>query len=200
MRCKLGKVETLLFLSIVAFGVWVYILHQRNKKDYQQHLLKLGKLFSIRDDLHKTLLAGLYQRFKKEDGKTEDTPLDFEHFVAKVIQQYQGGKVEVTPGSGDGGIDLIHYREDGLYFGQVKCYNPNNNMVNYEPIAILHSQMVKQQAKGGFLVTTSNYNNNAVLYAEGLNIQLINGDQLLDMWIHAMEETKQTYLPVKVST
>ncbi|MBZ4687476.1 MAG: restriction system protein [Clostridia bacterium] len=54
--------------------------------------------------------------------------------------------------------------------------------------------MVKQVAKGGFVVTTSDITPNAREYAEGLNIELINGNELIEMWISVLqEEVKESW-------
>jgi restriction system protein len=72
--------------------------------------------------------------------------------------------------------------------GQVKCYKPENP-VGFEPIAIIHSQMIKQKALGGFVVTTSYFTPNAIKYSEELNINLIDGQRLIDMWTQGVENT-----------
>jgi restriction system protein len=183
--------EILIFIALISLGFFLYFLDRRRNKE----LKFINKMNSINDELNKILVGGLYHRFKHEEGKEEDTPWDFEEFVGNVIEQIRGGTVKVTQKTNDGGIDLIHLKDDGLYLGQVKCYAPNSHKVDYEPIAILHSQMVKHNAKGGFLVTTSIYNDNAISYAEGLNIELIDGKHLLQMWLQMMEETQKTYIP-----
>ncbi|WP_110926285.1 restriction endonuclease [Bacillus massiliglaciei] len=44
--------------------------------------------------------------------------------------------------------------------------------------------MVKQSATKGYVVSTAGFNDNARLYADGLNIDLINGMELVEMWIN----------------
>ncbi|MGO4730273.1 restriction endonuclease [Paenibacillus sp. 2KB_22] len=68
----------------------------------------------------------------------------------------------------------------------MKCYN-DMNLVGFEPIVIIHSQMVKQGAVGGYVVTTSEFTSNARNYAEGLDIDLINGTQLMELWMEHLE-------------
>ncbi|NOU99105.1 restriction endonuclease [Paenibacillus planticolens] len=70
--------------------------------------------------------------------------------------------------------------------GQIKC-NADNNPVSFDPIAIIHSQMIKQNAKGGYVITTSTFTLNAKVYAEGLNIKLIEGRELIDLWVRSLE-------------
>jgi restriction system protein len=105
---------------------------------------------------------------------------------------YYGGQAFVTGGSGDYGVDIEHNQQNGKYLGQVKCYAPDH-LVPYEPIAIIHSQMNRQQAKGGYVVTTSDFTVHARKYAEGLNIMLINGPQLVALWLKGLEKAAKPY-------
>lgn len=149
----------------------------------------LTNLVHGNEETKKTLLIGLYHRFKKDDS-TPETPFDFEKFVAKIMEAYRGGQADTTPLSGDYGVDIEHTINDKKYLGQVKCYEDGNN-VSFEPIAIIHSQIIRQQAAGGFLVTTSDFTPNARNYAEGLNIELINGKELVDIWVGTLEREAQ---------
>jgi len=47
--------------------------------------------------------------------------------------------------------------------------------------------MVKQGAKGGFVVTTSDFTTSAKEYCDGLNIKLINGEELVEIWAKSLE-------------
>lgn len=102
------------------------------------------------------------------------------------MSSVRDGNIHVTKSSGDFGIDIEEQTEEGLYLGQVKCYN-DMNLVGFGPIATIHSQMVKQGAVGGYVVTTSDYTSNARNYAEGLDIDLINGSQLVELWLEHLE-------------
>lgn len=125
----------------------------------------------------------MYNRFKRDlEQKKDEDPLLFEHFVADIMTTVRGGSSYVTKSTGDFGIDIEERTEKGLYLGQVKCFN-DTNLVGYAPIAIIHSQMVKQGAVGGYVVTTSDFTSGARSYAQGLNIELINGRQLVELWL-----------------
>jgi restriction system protein len=143
--------------------------------------------------MHQTIAIGLYHRFKKSEEDSTETPWDFEKFVANIMVDYLGGEATITQGSGDFGVDIEHRRDNGLYLGQVKCYN---HPVGYEPIAIIHSQMVKQGAKGGFVVTTSTFTDNAIAYAEDLNIELIDGEKLVEYWAASKQVVSKSYLEI----
>jgi restriction system protein len=150
--------------------------------------------------MKKTLAMGLYLRFRKlkdKDGNeiTENfsdlfikqDPIAFELFIAEVMEAAIGGSTWVSPPTKDFGVDFEHERKDGLYLGQVKCSKDN---LNYEPIALIHSNMVKRNAKGGYVITTSSFTDNARNFAEGLNIELIDGVKLVEYWLAGLEQTE----------
>lgn len=176
---------------IIAGAYWMF--YYKKKSTDVEDLInslneKITNLGDSRNAVKKTLLKGLFYRFNKE-GKYE-TPLDFENFVASIFEKCYGGSAAVTKGSGEFGVDIEHSREGAMYLGQVKCYEENNK-VGFEPIAIIHSQMIKQNALRGFVVTTSDFTPNAREYAEDLDIDLINGNDFIEMWISALQEEVQ---------
>jgi hypothetical protein len=50
-------------------------------------------------------LIGLYNRFKKEEGEfqSNETPIDFERFVARIVEINGGGHAKATQATGDHG-------------------------------------------------------------------------------------------------
>ena len=62
------------------------------------------------------------------------------------------------------------------------------------PIAVVHSQMVKRGAVGGYVATTGEFPAGAYQYADELNIELYNGDRLVELWVgsEAAEEEERT--------
>lgn len=180
--------ESILVIIFFGLGYLAYYLHRLRVNHINKEAIRHNIINSLNNDVRKILLAGMYQRFKKEEGKTEDTPLDFEYFVAKTIQIIQGGKCEVTPPSNDGGIDILHYSDEGLQLVQVKCYAPNIR-IDFQPIAVLHSQMIKQNAECALVVTTSSFSQEAIKYANEVNVRLIDGEQFLDMWLQSINIT-----------
>jgi len=186
---------TLIIILIIVNVAMYLFFKKRNEKEAALIAIKIDS--SI--ELKKTLAMGLYLRFnyptiKKEDGGTyfqdstdiflKQVPYDFEEFTAQVFKRLLGGKVFVTNRSGDFGVDFEHQREDGLYLGQAKAWKDD---VGSDPIAILHSNMVKQNAQGGYLITTAQYTKAAKQYAQGLNIQLIDGVDLVEYWLDSLE-------------
>ena len=144
-------------------------------------------MFSNIEELENTLVIDLYHRFKKDKDECEndeykrEDPYHFESFVEKNLEGQYGGQATVTRKSGDGGIDIVHKRSEGLFLGQVKC---ELNNVSYVPAAILHSQMVKQGAVGGYVISARDFEQSTKEYVKELNIQLINGKELVKLWLN----------------
>jgi len=178
---------TILFSIMLVFTCYLVYKYYKQKQTIEEYHNNALEAFSSHEDMKETLRIGLYNRFKRnlEEEKGEN-PLLFEHFVAEIMSSVRGGNTYVTKSSGDFGIDIEEQTEEGLYLGQVKCYN-DMNLVGFGPIAIIHSQMVKQGAVGGYVVTTSEFTSNARNYAEGLDIDLINGTQLVELWMEHLE-------------
>jgi restriction system protein len=202
MRRIIKLFEVILFLVAIGLSVYLISFYYRNKIEKIE--LKAQHLDIAVQNMKLTLSMGLYYRYKKENRdilkaltdpnaakpqisqtflRVLKEPSDFEEFAANVMERAYGGKAIKTGDSGDFGVDIEHWRGDELYLGQVKCYQKD---LAFDPIAIIHSQMVKQNAKGGFIVTTSNFSDNAREYAAGLGIELIDGVRLVELWIRAV--------------
>lgn len=183
------------FVACVAlFEAW------RKREENDDLRTIVTESLSTNEEIRKTLAMGLFYRFKKEDDVKEkqkiiseiflkQDPYEFETFVATVMKNYYGGSTYVTPSSGDCGIDIEHTRKEGLFLGQVKCYEKD---LDFVPIAIIHSQIMKENAQGGFVVTTGSFSTKAKEYAKNLNIELIDGLKLVEFWEKGMD--KQNHL------
>ncbi|PLR83476.1 restriction endonuclease [Bacillus canaveralius] len=172
------------FISLVLLG---FIFFQW-KKGKNSRAEEIYKNYLSTEEFKRTLAFGIYQRFCKENEEKsysstfiKNDPLEFEHFIADILKHKYGGNIYVTKSSGDFGVDIEHGVGEGKVLGQVKCYKDD---VGYEPIALLHSNIVKQNASKGYVVTTSNFTDNARSYAEGLSIDLITGTDLVEMWLN----------------
>lgn len=192
----------LLSILIIVVGNLAYLYYKRHKE--LTNLKEINfELLKNNEEIKRTLAYGLYFRFNSSKTKeeylseTSKTPSDFEDFVAKVLENYYGGTTYNRGGSGDFGVDIEHEREnDEIYLGQVKCYNPDNYLP-FETIALIHSNMVKENAKGGFVVTTSGFTEDAKKYNFSLNIELIDGTKLVEYWISGLEKQMEQILALK---
>jgi len=183
-------VNTLLTLILLGLTVKLGLLYWKKKKTFEEIETLNFQILKTNEEIKETLAIGLYHRFNKNEGELEgeqQTPLEFEQFVADVMKKFYGGETFVTPASGDFGVDIEHNRVDGRYLGQVKC---KANPIIYEPIALIHSNMIKYSAKGGFVVTTSRFTKPALDYKEGLGIELIDGIKLVDYWLQGLEKDR----------
>ncbi len=182
--------------GLLLIGIAIALYYSfKYRQEYRQFKKIRLDILQTSQDMYGTMAMGLYERFKQEEGKGEgkkENPLEFENFVARVMVNYYGGQAFVTGGTGDYGVDIDHDHQSGKYLGQVKCYAPGH-LVPFEPIAIIHSQMNRQEAKGGYVVTTSDFTAHARKYAEGLNIMLINGTQLVALWLQGLEKAAEPY-------
>lgn len=172
------------------------LIYMKKKNDEEEALL-IEKLEST-TELKRTMAMGLYYRFnfprtedsdgnkifeKSTDFFIKQLPHEFEDFAASIIHKKFGGDIFVTSITKDYGIDFEHNTDEGLFLAQVKAWRED---LPYNPIAILHSNMVKRGAVGGYLITTGGFSRAAQDYAEDLNIKLIDGVMLVEYWLDSM--------------
>ena len=194
----------LVIIAAIALVV-SYIKFNRLKRIFDLREFTIDQYLNSTDELKRTIAMGLYLRFKSESKESEgntdeekpekyskifirENPISFEHFVAQLFETTRGGFTHVTPPSGDFGVDFEHIINDQLYLGQTKCHKED---LSFEPIALLHSNMVKRGAAGGYVVTTSGFSDKAKQYAQGLNIELIDGKGLSGMWLESLKVSRQ---------
>lgn len=177
-------------VAVILVGAFLHFQLTKRKNNYEASLL--AQHINTSEEMKRTLAMGLYMRFKGENAENSPNysstyinqdPLMFEHFVAEVIQKAKGGSSWVSPSSGDFGVDFEHRIGKDLFLGQIKCYL---NDVPFDPIALIHSNMIKMGAKGGYVITTSSFTPAARQYAEGLDIELIDGVKLVDLWLSGL--------------
>lgn len=188
----MGYIVLIEFL-IIGGLIW-YI---KKRSDHDAYLI--AKKIESGLELKRTMATGLYYRFNfptEEDDKGDkkfakateiflkQKPHEFEDFVAEVMRKKYGGRSFVTSKTGDFGVDFELEQEEGLYLGQAKAHKDD---VNFKPIALVHSNMIKQGAKGGYVITTADFTSGAKKYAEDLDIELINGVQLVTDWLESMD-------------
>ncbi|MDF2534695.1 MAG: restriction endonuclease [Bacillales bacterium] len=173
-------------INAILLGV-IYFIFSLWKKERYTKQNEVYKKYRTNEEFKKTLALGIYQRFCKEENEEssyssiflKDDPIKFESFVGEILQ-HKYGTYFVTSSSGDFGVDVEHGFGAEKVLGQVKCYK---NDVSFDPIALIHSNMIKQNASKGYVVTTSKFTENAIEYAKGLNIDLITGTDLVEMWL-----------------
>lgn len=182
-------------LAILLIMAFIKYLWSKRENEYQTSLL--ASHIQSSGELKKTLAMGLYLRFCKEQKESspnyseiylKQNPIQFESFVAEIIEKTRGGTTWVTPPTGDFGVDFEHETEKGLFLGQVKCFQGD---LSFEPIALIHSNMVKRGAVGGYVITTGGFTPAAYEYAKELNVELINGVKFVDSWLASLNNAEK---------
>jgi restriction system protein len=115
---------------------------------------------------------------------------EFEMLVGESFRR-RGFSVEETGGGGaDGGVDLVVSRGADRYL--VQCKQWKARQVGVETVRELYGVMAARRVAGGYVVTSGVFTDEAKRFAEGREIKLIAGDQLVEMI-----RTTQTAVPIK---
>lgn len=101
-----------------------------------------------------------------------------EEQVQKLLQAL-GLRASMTKASGDGGIDVIAFSENPIFSGKyiVQCKDWANP-VGEPVVRDLYGVVMAEGANKGILITTGRYTDAAERFAEGKQIELIDGDEL----------------------
>jgi restriction system protein len=101
---------------------------------------------------------------------------DFERVVGEYFRR-QGFAVAETGGGGaDGGVDLVLTRGADRYI--VQCKQWRALRVGVEPVRELYGVIHAHRSAGGFVVTSGTFTDEAKRFAEGREIELIDGEKL----------------------
>ncbi len=112
---------------------------------------------------------------------------EFEMLVGEAYR-LQGYKVIETGGGGaDGGIDLA-LTKGGEHF-LVQCKQWKAFKVGVDVVRELYGVMAAKGATGGFVVTSGRFTEDAKAFADGRNVQLVDGPKLFAM----IKQAKQSY-------
>lgn len=100
----------------------------------------------------------------------------FEKLVGEGFR-LQGYRVAETGGGGaDGGVDLVLTKGSEKFL--VQCKQWRAFKVGVDVVRELYGVMAARGATGGFVVTSGRFTDDAAAFAEGRNIQLMDGAQL----------------------
>jgi restriction system protein len=103
----------------------------------------------------------------------------FEQLVGEHFRR-QGFTIrENEAGGADGGVDLVLTRGADRYL--VQCKQWRARQVGVAPVRELYGVMAAERAAGGYVVTSGVFTDEAKRFAEGREIELINGEQLVGM-------------------
>ncbi|MDB5886541.1 MAG: restriction endonuclease [Polaromonas sp.] len=165
---KPGQMESFL-LSAVAHGLALA----------GQYLLPLlfgfGALLSaFRQDKAARLHAAAASRPGALDAMSWQ---ESEILVGEYFQRQAYGVTDNGGGGADGGVDMVLHGDDGSHL--VQCKHWRALRVGVQPVRELYGVMAAQGAAGGFVVASGEFTENAVRFADGLALTLVNGSTLL---------------------
>jgi restriction system protein len=103
----------------------------------------------------------------------------FERLVGEAFR-LQGYRVMETGGGGaDGGVDLVLNKDGEKHL--VQCKQWRAFKVGVDVVRELYGVMAAKGAAGGFVVTSGRFTEEAMSFAEGRNVRLVDGPQLHGM-------------------
>lgn len=104
------------------------------------------------------------------------TWVDFERLVGEAFRLHGFEVDETGQASGDGGVDLVLRRGGELYL--VQCKHWRATKVGVQTVRELYGVMAAFGATGGYVVTSGRFTTDAVKFAAGRNIELVDGAAL----------------------
>ncbi|MFU6993186.1 restriction endonuclease [Pseudomonas paraeruginosa] len=124
----------------------------------------------------------------RESGQTIDgiSWREFEQLVGETFRRKGFTVIEKGGNGPDGGVDLVLHLGTDKYLVQCKQWKAIN--VGVTVIREFFGVMAAEGAAGGFVVTSGRYTAEAKAFAEGRNIQLVDG-VLLKRWISSRSQT-----------
>ena len=164
LQCRLNPGEAAVFLQKVASHFPFDPSDQLDRSKLRQinEFLGAGNLYS---DL---LTAG--DQLQTMDGA------EFEQWVAELFRR-SGFHVEITPASGDHGVDLWASISGSLVAVQCKRWN---GTVGEPVVRDLYGAMMATKAQFGCLVTTGSFTAQAHQFAEDKPLRLVGLDSLME--------------------
>ncbi|MBV7582156.1 restriction endonuclease [Pseudomonas sp. PDM33] len=113
---------------------------------------------------------------------------EFELLVGETFRRKGFSVVEKGGNGPDGGVDLVLHLGADKYL--VQCKQWKAIKVGVTVIREFFGVMTAEGAAGGFVVTSGNYTKDAKAFAQGRNIQLVDGT-LLRRWIAQRSDSSQ---------
>jgi len=139
-------------------------------------LLLTGALFSFLEQRKRAALHADVAKQGKLAAFAEMSWQDFEQVAAEYFRRQGFGVAETGSGGADGGVDIVLARGADRYL--VQCKHWRALRVGVEPVRELYGVIHAQRSAGGFVVTSGTFTGDAKRFAEGREIELIDGTQL----------------------
>lgn len=179
------NVTTTLFWAILLAGIAIFIWVKR------EELIRLLDKIIEEEGKKRTAGESSYQKLDgigNRVGSGEDwtkpflMSLEWKRYE-EVCMEYlriRNCKANVTCVGADGGIDIKISDSNGVVFavGQCKAWN---KPIGVNLIRELYGVMASERVKTGIFLTTSSYTNDALEFAKGKNLLLIDSDELITL-------------------
>lgn len=117
-------------------------------------------------------------RIEETDGMEGHT---FEHWCADLLLKNGFTDVEVTPGSGDQGVDVVAIKDGINYAIQCKCYSSD---LGNKPVQEVHAGKNIYHCQVGAVMTNRYFTSGAKELAEATGVLLWDRDKLMEMLDH----------------
>jgi len=135
------------------------------------------------------------QAFEEVDALSSS---DFEFFVKEVLESAGWSDLQITAlgdkfKHGDGGIDIIGYRDNTRYAFEVK--QRSNSSVDVSALNQLNTGAELYSIKHKVLITNSSFTGEVQRRADQLNITLIDRAKLRDMWLRGASDMGRRLRP-----
>ncbi len=116
-------------------------------------------------------------------------PIEFENFVGYLFQESENWRVQTTKASGDGGIDLLLFKNGQMAVVQCKRYQKN---VAASHVRDLYGTMMSQEASHAYIVTTGTISGPSREWSKDKPITLIDG-LALEKWARRVNPHAQSF-------
>ncbi|MFG6378312.1 MAG: restriction endonuclease [Lachnospiraceae bacterium] len=109
--------------------------------------------------------------------------VEFERVCQQLVEN-MGFETKTTKASGDGGIDLIAYNRQPLLLGKyiIQCKRYTGS-VGEPIIRDLYGVVMSERANKGILMTTGTFTKSAINFADGKQIELIDGVAMQNLFL-----------------
>lgn len=114
---------------------------------------------------------------------------EFELLVGEGFRRRGYGVRESGGGGADGGVDLVLTKDGEKIF--VQCKQWKAFKVGVSTVRELYGVMAAHGATGGFVVTSGRFTKEATAFAQGRNIQLLDGSALMQLLREARDTVKR---------
>ncbi|WP_411726745.1 restriction endonuclease [Methyloglobulus sp.] len=142
-------------------------------------VFSLGAVLSFFDRKKREHLLSETKQRGKQNVLLDMSWREFEMLVGEVFRQRGFTVVEIGGNGPDGGVDLVLKKNGETHL--VQCKQWKAYKVGVEVVRELYGVMAAKGAVSGYVVTSGVYTNEAKAFANGRNIELIDGSKLTQM-------------------